>query len=135
MLATGKLEFSKLSPSDFHGSAVHGTHDVCCDRKEGVLGGKHSFYGNTNFSPPPPPPPPPLFKIVLPPPLYSLYFFFFFFTEISELRRQAAESIQKIASNTKSTKQTVNKLSDADAWGSVANDNSEKQANRKNVQR
>ena len=38
MLAGGKLEFIKQSPSDLYWSKVHDKHDVGCNNKEGVWG-------------------------------------------------------------------------------------------------
>ena len=54
---------------------------------------------------------------------------------MANVRMEAAEAIQKVASNVKSVKELINQLSEADAWGSVAPDTSEKQVNKKNLQK
>ena len=51
------------------------------------------------------------------------------------MRKRGAEAIQRLASDVKSMKEAVNQLSEADAWGSVATEKSEKQANKRFVQK
>lgn len=51
------------------------------------------------------------------------------------VRKQAADAIQKLAANTISVKETVNRLSQADAWGCITPEKVEKQSNKKFVQR
>ena len=51
------------------------------------------------------------------------------------VRQRIAEATQKLASGTISVKESVNRLSQADAWGSIAPEKVEKQLNKKFVQR